>query len=398
MKKFFISCVESRLEEKKNLYALLQIGPFEKNHTLTVANNLRRALLSELDGVAITAIRIDGVLHEYTSLPGVRESVLDILLNIKQVVVASAFKIQAPHFAYLECAGPKIVTASEIIFPSYLKCMNPDQPIATLSPGGSLRIAFFICPGKNYWVQVADATSISPYLRALPKMAFNEETQKFLQFQKFSKANILPIDAVFMPINRVNYTIEIDDEIDTEIQYEHIFFEIWTNGTIHPVEAIQRASQAFIGLFEPFQDLYNNFQTIQPVWKQTFPLKGNKITSQDGTRSFFEGVEFNVPGQVQSQSQSPEKKQKRKEKPDQNQRQNTTSPVLDLDIGNLELSLRPFTCLKRANIHTIKQLINCSKEELLLLKNFGKRSLEEVETSLFKLGYFLRKKSSKAKP
>lgn len=391
MKKFFISCVESRLEEKKDLYALLQIGPFEKNHTLTVANNLRRALLSELDGVAITAIRIEGVLHEYSSLQGVRESVLDILLNIKQIVVASAFKLQTPHFAYLECAGPKIVTAGEIIFPSYLKCMNPDQPIATLSPGGTLRIAFFICPGKNYWVQLADATSISPYLKALPKGVFNEETQKFLKFQKFSKANILPIDAVFMPVNRVNYTIEIDDEIDTEIQYEHIFFEIWTNGTIHPIEAVQRASQAFIGLFEPFQNLYHNFQTIQPVWKQLTPLKANIITSEDGTRSFLEGVEF------KAQPQEKKQKDKGRENLEQNQRQNITSPVLDLDIGNLELSLRPFTCLKRANIHTIKQLLNYSKDELLLLKNFGKRSLEEVENSLFKLGYFLRKKPAKAK-
>lgn len=361
MKKFYLSCIESRIDDPQNFYARFKIGPFEKNHTLTIANNLRRTLLSELESTAIIAVKIQGVKHEYSSISGVRESVLDILLNIKQVALASAFKIYSPHIAYISVKGPRVVTAGDIRFPPFLKCVDPSQKIATLCDNGQLNIAFLIYPGKNYWIQLGSSQFTNYCSKVFTKANLTDQAKTVLEGWQFEKSNILPIDAVFMPINRVNYTIEVDEEIDTEKPYEHIFLEIWTNGSIHPVTAIEQAATALVELFTPFQNL--QALQVQPKFLSLKPLKqGKPVVVLPHKRKLILDIEDGV----------------------------NPSSMLDLDIANLNLSLRPYTCLKRANIQNLRTLLKYSREELLLFKNFGKRSLEEVENSLYKLGFFLR--------
>lgn len=365
MPKLFFTCVESAINDPKNTYARFKIGPFLETQTLTIANNLRRALLTELDGIAIVAIQIKGVTHEYSSLPGVKESVLDILLNIKQVPIGSSFQIYSPHLAYLSCQGPKEVTAKDIQLPPFLKCIDPDQHIATVSSGGDLKMVFLICPGKNYWLQLGASQFLSYCQKIFPKAGATTQTKQFIKKNQLSQTTILPIDATFMPINRVNYIIERDDEIDTEILYEYIFLEVWTNGTIHPFQAIQLAVQSFVDIFKPLQGL----KSLQPKYitlKKTQTLESLVQTTRKGNYR-----QLNLGG-IRTKKSEP--------------------PILNLDIGNLDLSLRPYTCLKRANIQTIRDLMGYTREELLLLKNFGKKSLEELENSLFKLGLFLPEK------
>nr|AMP43324.1 alpha subunit of RNA polymerase [Tetraselmis sp. CCMP 881] len=365
MPKLLFTCVESSVNDPKNTYASFKIGPFIETHALTIANNLRRALLTELAGIAIVAIKIQGVTHEYSALPGVRESVLDILLNIKQVPINSAFQVYSPHLAYINCQGPAEVTAKDIQLPPFLKCIDPNQYIATICPGGELKMVLLICPGKNYWLQLGASQFIAYCKKIFPKAGATTQTRKFIKKNQLTQANILPIDATFMPINRVNYIIERDEEIDTETIYEYIFLEIWTNGTVHPFHAIQIAVQSIIDIFKPLQGL----KSLQPkyiTFKKTQVLESLVQPTRKGNYR-----QLNLGG-VRSKKSEP--------------------PILNLDIGNLDLSLRPYTCLKRANIQTIRDLMGYTRDELLLLKNFGKKSLEELENSLFKLGLFLPEK------
>lgn len=362
MKKFYLSCIESHVDESKNVYACFKIGPFEKNHTLTIANNLRRTLLSELSSLAIIAVKIEGVKHEYSSIPGIRESVLDILLNIKQIALTSTFQIQAPYLAYLSVSGPGIVTAGDIEFPSFLKCVDPTKKIATLCNDGQLNIAFLIYPGKNYWVQLGSNQFLNHCIKAFNDVNLTNQGKEFLNTYQFDTANILPIDAVFMPINRVNYTIEVDEDIDTEKVYEHIFLEIWTNGSIHPVIAIEQAATSLVELFSPFQNI--QALQLQPRYLTSKTLRKGKLDGIAKTQK-NNSIEFEIEDDL------------------------NPSSILDLDIGNLNLSLRPYTCLKRAKIQNVRDLLKYSREELLLFKNFGKRSLEEVENSLYQIGFFL---------
>jgi len=365
MPKLFFTCVESSVNDPKNAYARFKMGPFLETQTLTIANNLRRALLTELGGVAIVGVKIKGVSHEYSSLMGVKESVLDVLLNVKQIPLSSAFQIYSPHLAYLNCQGPKKVTAKDIQLPPFLKCVDPNQHIATVCSGGTLKLVFLICPGKNYWLQLGSTQFLIYCQKIFPKAGATTQTKKFIQENKMDQLNILPIDAIFMPINRVNYTIEQDEDLDTERRYEYLFFEIWTNGTIHPFNAIKLALQSFIEIFKPLQ----NLKTLQPSY-----ISLKKIQTLDSLiQPTFKGNyrQLNLSG-IRQKKLEP--------------------PILNLDIGNLDLSLRPYTCLKRANIQTVRDLMSYTREELLLLKNFGKKSLEELENSLFKLGLFLPEK------
>ena len=200
---------------------------------------------------------------------------------------------------------------------------------------------------------------------------------QFLHSWQFEKTNILPIDAVFMPVNRVNYTIEVDEELDTEKPDEHIFFEIWTNGSIHPIIAIEQAATALIEMFTPFQHL-QPFQ-MQPKFVGLTPLQLATIPYEKMKKP-IEGEKLDNSGRI---SVGPEIEDEL-----------NPNSLLDVDIANLNLSLRPYTCLKRADIQNLRDLLSYSREELLLLKNFGKKSLEEVEDSIYKFGYFLSSKET----
>ena len=366
MANFYVSCLESRIDSATNVYTQFKIGPFEKNQTLTVANNLRRTLLSELDSIAIIAVKVQGVKHEYSSIKGVRESVLDILLNVKQIVLTSDYKLYSPELAYLSISGKtSVVKAGDIQFPSFIQCINPDHEIATLCADGALNMVFLIYPGKNYWMQLGSQQFISHCWKIFNKA---KNPTSLGDFNWSNQANILPLDAVFMPIERVNYTIETDEEIDTEKPYDHIFLEIWTNGSIAPLTAIEQAATALVDLFKPFQNLHSlqietKFLTTKELVKKKLPEKTFFLTNPVNA-TFADDLD--------------------------------PPPALhNLDIGTLNLSLRPYTCLKQANIQTIGDLLKLSSQDLLLLQNFGKRSLEEVENSLYKMGLFLQPKSKK---
>ena len=145
-----LSCIYSRVEDDNSLYGRFLIGPFAVGQGITLANALRRSLLSELSGLAIVAVEIDGVTHEYSSIQGVRDSVLDILLNIKQIRFTTNLQVNEPQIAYLQIKGPGIVVAKDIKLPNCIQCINPEQYIASLSFDGILRIKFYICRGKNF--------------------------------------------------------------------------------------------------------------------------------------------------------------------------------------------------------------------------------------------------------
>jgi len=329
-----LCCIESRVEDNQNFYGRFQLGPFDVGQGLTIANAIRRTLLSELQGLAIVAVEIEGATHEYSTLPGIRESVLDILLNLKQIVLTSNFKIEEPQFGYLQVQGPGIVKASDLKLPLSIQNVDPDQYIASLSADGFLNIKFFICQGKNY-------LSFSNVTSEIQKINLSKTNN----FQLVNNTNLLTIDAVFMPINKVNYIVENYNSFRLGKPKERVIFEIWTNGSIHPRQAIHEAAKILVRLFSPFQET----RTLK-----TF---------------FFKPLQIN------------------------SSKRETIKKITSLDIGNLDLSLRPYTCLKRAKINTIGELLEYSSEDLLLLKNFGKRSLEEVQFLLNQIGFQLKVKA-----
>jgi DNA-directed RNA polymerase subunit alpha len=372
MTNFHISCIESRIHNPTNVYARFKIGPLEKNQTLTIANNLRRTLLSELESIAIIAVQIQGVKHEYSSIPGVRESVLDILLNIKQIVLSCPHRLHSPQIGYLSIYGEKKVCAGDIQFPDFIHCINPNHEIATLCVDGHLIMTFLIYPGKNYWLQFGSNQFLKHCQKIFSKVYDNSKLALKNDFPNLKPiSNILPLDAVFMPIHRVNYTIESDESVDTEKSYENIFLEIWTNGSIHPIQAIEEASNALIDLFRPFQNL--QVLKIQPKF---LTFKSRKLSSkiQSTTSPFIRQIPNKEKLEMEMNSEDQLK--------------------LQLDIANLNISTRVYNSLKSAEIHQIQQLLNYSADDLLLLKNFGKRSLEEVENSLYAMGLLLPQKGT----
>ena len=403
-----LSCIQSRVENDNSLYGRFLIGPFVVGQGITIGNALRRSLLAELEGLAITAIEIDGVNHEYSTIRGVRESVLDILLNIKQIILTSRLPIEDTQIAYLQIQGPGVILAKDIKLPLSIQCINPEQPIASLSFDGILKIKFFISKGKN---QKASSgfdifgnlvfqnkyTEIQKKLKQekivqesfgnknikrpllkqfgkerLPKrgnlkenlkplnystrnnfLPYNQITENgafaskakgggqgedFLSVSKKDKSKrfLLNVNAVFAPVKRVNFLLETDDELKES--RDRIILEVWTNGSILPREAVHYAAKALIELLQPllFQCLFSPFKNI-------FHETSNKLEE-----------EF----------------------------KKSSKNIYSLDIANLELSLRSYTCLKRAGIETVGDLLKLPPNELLSLKNFGQRSLDELKRTL----------------
>lgn len=253
---FFISCKECRIENPRSFYGCFYLGPFKAGQSLTVANALRRTLLSELSGLAITSVYIEGADHEYASLTGVRDSVLDILLNLKEIVLKSSSTIQKPMLGYLQTRGPGVIRACDLKLPPHVQCIDPDQYIATLTHDGILNLKFTICEGKNYVVQT-------------PKRLQQEN----ILFKALSNKVPICLDPTFMPVNKVNYIVESDDihfysakkklssmskvaKQNEKNSYKQnstsnhvVILEIWTNGSIHPREAMFEALNQLMCLF-----------------------------------------------------------------------------------------------------------------------------------------------------
>jgi DNA-directed RNA polymerase subunit alpha len=295
---FQVECVESTTDKDQSQYSKFILETLERGQGTTVGNALRRVLLSNLEGTAATAVRIAGVSHEFATIPGVREDVLDILLNMKKVVFKS-YSAQ-PQIGRLLVQGPATVTAEQFDLPAEVELVDPDQYIATLSAGSTLEMEFRIEKGKGY--------------RAVDK---NREETAALDF--------LQIDSVFMPVRKVNYSVE-DARGGGATEKDRLLMEIWTNGSLTPQEALSQAANILVDLFNPLKDIPS-----EPA---------------DDDFSGDEGPESQIP------------------------------------IEELQLSVRAYNCLKRAQINSVADLLDYSQEDLLEIKNFGQKSAEEVVEAL----------------
>ena len=291
-------CVESHEEKNGVLYGKFILGPLERGQGTTVGNALRRVLLSNLEGAAVTAVRIAGVSHEFSTISGVREDVMDILLNMKELVLKSMSSDS--QMGRLSVQGPGVATAAQMELPSQLEVVNPDHYIATLSEGATLEMEFLVDRGRGYRsVDYGNTDTIA--------------------------VDFLQIDSVFMPVHKVNYIVE-DARVGESMEQDRLVMEIWTNGSLNPQDALSQAAQTLVQLFLPLQDV-------------TF-------TSTD----------------VAPKAEDDQKNQ--------------------IPIEELQLSVRAYNCLKRAQVNTVADLLVYSEEDLLEIKNFGQKSAEEVIDAL----------------
>lgn len=262
---FFLGCKDCVLENPRSFYGSFSLGPFKNSQSLTIANALRRTLLTEITNIAITHIEIDGVFHEYSTIEGVRESVLDILLNFKQIVLKTSIPLSKPLYGYLNVRGPGIVRASDFKLPPHIHIVDPDQYIATLNENGNLSLKFtisdflnshefFPLEKKGFPEKMSDSK-----LRSFPQngpIHFFEGKKGIEDFQKKDKkTNSLWVDPNFNPIVKVNYLIQNLEPIGENSQNQVIHIEIWTNGSIHPRKALYFTFDFYKNIFLKFEDM-----------------------------------------------------------------------------------------------------------------------------------------------
>jgi len=304
-----IECVET---DENNTYAKFVVEPLERGYGITLGNSLRRVLLSSLPGAAVTSVKIEGVLHEFSTVPGVVEDVTDIILNLKSL----ALKVYSdePQVIRIDKSGPGEVLAADIEKNSQVEILNPDIKIATLETGANLVMEITVERGRGY--------------RPAEK---NKKEDHII--------GVIPVDSIFSPARKVNYTVT-DTRVGQITDYDRLTLEIWTNGSIAPDESISLSAKIlndhlklFVGLTERIGD-----------------------------------VEIMV-----------EKEEEERDK------------ILDMSIEELDLSVRSYNCLKRAGINTVGELIMKTEEDMMKVRNLGKKSLEEVDEKLASLGLNLRK-------
>jgi DNA-directed RNA polymerase subunit alpha len=297
---FNVQCLQSTANETTNLYAKYSLGPFIKGQSTTIGNALRRVLLSNLQGLAIIGARITGINHEFSTVPNVKEDVIDILLNLKQITLKG--DITEPTLARLMVKGPGIVTVKDLELPSNITSVDSQQYIASLTAKGTLEMEVLIARGQNY-ISSTKIGSIIP-------------------------AGFLAVDGVFMPVTQVNFFVETSRS-NSSSELECLILEIWTNGSLSPADALSSAAKI----------LESTFGLLKIT--DTLPTMALNID----TPSFEEEKEEHLD---------------------------------TIFIEELELSVRAYNCLKRANIHTLSDLLQYSAEDLLEFKNFGQKSADEV--------------------
>jgi DNA-directed RNA polymerase subunit alpha len=311
MNNISIKCLKSEKIQSGACYGQFLINSLKPGQGITIGNQLRRVLLGDLGGVAISAVRIAGVTHEFSTIPGVREDILEILLNLKGIVLKS--KTQDSKFGRLKVQGPSVVTADLIQVPSNLEIVNPNHYIATISTSNILEIEFKFEYGTGY---------------RLAAQTFLDEAENYLQ-----------LDTIFMPVQKVDFKIENVYDTANNIS-ERLFIDIWTNGSISPNDALESAAQIIIDLFTL---LINN-----------------------------KNINENNQLDIKPESISIE-------------------PYTNIAIEELQLSVRAYNCLKKAQINTVGDLLQYSPEKLQELKNFGRKSADEVFSTLKnKLGIILK--------
>ena len=295
-------------------YGKFVIEPLERGYGATIGNTLRRVLLSSLEGAAITSVRIEGITHEYTPIPGVVEDVIDIMLNLKSVVVKT--DSTEPQHLRLDVNTPWPVLAGDIELPAGVKIVNPDCVICTLSQGGSIHADITVEVGKGY----VAVDVLKEQKNGLP-------------------IDLLPIDAVFMPIKRVSYNVE-PARVGESLDYDKLTIEIWSNGSVEVTQALSKAANLLIEHFSQIAGI-----TGTPV-------------------------------------------QTKQEVVEEEPAQEEAAPTLSIE--DLELSVRAYNCLKRASINSMSELLKKSEHDLLNIKNFGKKSSDEVIEKLHQMGLDLQ--------
>ena len=310
MAHFQLECIESKTEDTNQQYGRFILEPLKPGQGITVGNSLRRTLLADIKGTAIVEVRIAGVNHEFSTITGVREDVLEILLNLKEVVLKSYNN--ETQIGRLRVQGPAVVTAGLLDLPPDVEVIDKRQYIATICNNTIFEMEFRVEQGYGY------------------KLVDNYKTDKSLDF--------LQIDAVFMPVKKVNYTIQ-EKRINSQLIQEKLILDIWTNGSLSPQQAIVESSKILTNLFHPLTNIH--FKPTQPI------------------------------------------------------KENNNNSINQILIEELKLSVRAYNCLKRAQIHSISDLLDYSQEELLEIKNFGQKSAEEVIDALKnRLGINLPKEKS----
>ena len=303
--------------------------PLERGYGHTIGNSLRRMLLSSLEGAAVTSIKVDGVLHEFSSLPGVKEDITNIVLNIKQLCLKVDESLEDEELEEenrkfqirLDVEGEGEVTAADIDTEgSSVEVVNKDLHIATLNENGKLHIEMTVECGHGY-----------------------VSAEKNKNKNPDAVIGTIPIDSIFSPVTRVKYEVQ-DTRVGTEMDFDKLVLDVWTNGTLNPDEAVARAVSTLIDQLKPFKYVYGAFDK--------------------------DDVEPEIP----QEEEPPEVVEEVTE--------NESSPKLDMTIEDLDLSVRSFNCLKRAGINTVRDLVAMTEEELIRVRNLGRKSLEEVKQKL----------------
>ena len=292
-----------------NRYGKFICEPLERGYGTTFGNSLRRMLLSSLEGAAITSIRIDGVLHEFSTIPGVRDDVTNIVLNLKELCLKMTGN--EPRIIRIDVEGEKEVTAADIICDADIEILNPDLHIATVNEDGKLKIEMTVERGRGY--VPADK---------------NKKPDDTI--------GVIPIDSIFSPVKRVNYTVQ-DTRVGNVTDYDRLILEVWTDGSLRPEEAVSKAA----GILVMHLKLFQNMDGLPEA---TFP----------------------------------------------EEEEDDSSKVLDMTIEDLDLSVRSFNCLKRANINTVADLAEKTEDDMMKVRNLGRKSLEEVKKKLEELGLTLK--------
>lgn len=302
--------INKYIDEDGN-YGKFVVEPLERGYGTTLGNALRRILLSSLPGAAVTSVKIDGVLHEFSTIPGVKEDVTEIILNLKKL----AIRLNGDNTkrVIINAVGPKEVTAADIIGDSDIEIFNPDLHIATLEENATLVMEVNLARGRGYVPAEMNKTENTPI-------------------------SVIPVDSIYTPVRKVNFTVE-NTRVGQVTDYDRLVLEIWTDGSITPEEGVSIGAKIM-------QEHLNLF--IQ-------------LTDTTGT------MEIMV-----------EKEEDQKEK------------ALEMTIEELELSVRSFNCLKRAAINTVEELTQKSEEDMMKVRNLGKKSLDEVKAKLEELGLGLR--------
>ena len=293
-------------------YGKFVVEPLERGYGTTLGNSLRRVLLSSLPGVAVTSIKIDGILHEFSTIEGVKEDVTEIVLNIKGLT--AKIHGDGPKVVYIEAEEPGEVTAGSIKCDSEVEILQPDMHIATLGEGARLFMEITLDKGRGYVPAERNKQLMAPVI------------------------GVIPVDSIYTPVLKVNYTVE-NTRVGQITDYDKLTLEVWTNGTISAKEAVSLGAKVLTEHLNLFVDLSGEAYT------------GDIMVQKD---------------------------------------ESGNQKVLEMTIEELDLSVRSFNCLKRAGINNVADLIAKTEDEMMKVRNLGRKSLEEVINKLASLGYTLR--------